>query len=110
MLLTTQPEKDVAVLLRKANALEADPGLRVDFDDAVRARQQALRDGYAMSMGTSMPGAAALAILLPMPRQHEPMTLSLGGPMAEIEQDRERLVALLQEAVEPFRQAALNAR
>jgi hypothetical protein len=38
------------------------------------------------------------------------MTLSLGGPMAEIEQDRERLVALLQEAVEPFRQAALNAR
>ena len=110
MLLTTQPEKDVAVLLRKANALETDPSLRVDFEGALRARQQALNDGYAMSMGTSMPGASALAILLPMPRQHEPMTLSLGGPMAEIEQDRDHLVTLLRDAVEPLRQAALNAR
>ena len=45
-----------------------------------------------------------------MPRQHEPMTLSLGGPMAEIEQDRDHLVTLLRDAVEPLRQAALNAR
>ncbi len=110
MLLTTHAEKDVAMLLRKANALETDPQLRVAFDDALRDREKALRDGYAVSMGTSMPGAAALAILLPVPRGHEPMTLSLGGPMHEIEQDHEQLVTLLKAQVEPFRQAALVSR
>ena len=110
MLLTTHAEKDVAMLLRKANALETDPQLRVAFDDALRDREKALRDGYAVSMGTSMLGAAALAILLPVPRGHEPMTLSLGGPMHEIEQDHEQLVTLLKAQVEPFRQAALVSR
>ena len=110
MLLTTQPEREVAILLRKANGLETDPRLRMELGSALHERETALRTGYAMSMGTSMPGAAALAILLPVPRNHEPMTLSLGGPMHEIESDRDRLVALLNESVEPFRQAAQKSR
>lgn len=106
MLVTTLPERDVAVMLRRANALETDARLRVDFDSAMRERAKALRDGHAMSMGTSMPGAAGLAILLPVPRGHEPLTLSVGGPMREIKRDRERLVALLHDSVAAFRKAA----
>lgn len=106
MLATTLPEREMAVMLRRANALETDARLRVDFDSAMRERTKALRDGYAMSMGTSMPGAAGLAILLPVPRGHEPLTLSLGGPMREIRRDRERLVALLNDSVAAFRKAA----
>lgn len=110
MLLTTKPERELAVLLRRANALETDPRLRVDFDGALREREKARRDGYAMSMGTSMPGAAALAILLPVPKDHDPMTLSLGGPMREIKRDRDRLVALLNDSVASFRKAAGDSR
>ncbi len=57
-------------------------------------------------MGTSMPGAAALAILLPVPRGHEALTLNLGGPMHEIEADRIALVDLLYETTPPFPRAS----
>ena len=106
MLLTTHAEKDVAILLRKANALEINPALRVEWDDALREREKALNQGFAVSMGTSMPGAAALAILLPVPRDHEPMTLSLGGPMQEIQEAKAHWVELLNASIEPFKQAA----
>ena len=105
MLLTTHAEKDMGMLLRKANALESVPALQVDLIAALREREKARRDGYAMSMGTSMPGAAALAILLPVPRDHEPMTLSLGGPMREIRANQGQLVALLNELVANLRAA-----
>jgi DNA-binding IclR family transcriptional regulator len=58
-----------------------------------------------MSLGTSVPGAAALAILLPVPRDHDPLALSIGGPVKEIQRDRARLVRLLREAVEPLNAA-----
>jgi len=109
MLLTTQTERDMAVLLRKANAIELDPVLRTDLAAALRERDKARRDGFAMSMGTSVPGAAGLAILMPVPRGHEPMTLSLGGPMREIKRDRDRLVVLLHETVAQIRQAVRHA-
>ncbi len=105
MLLTTKLERELPVLLRRANALETDPQLRLALDTVLGERESACSDGYAMSMGTSMPGAAALAILLPVPKGHDPMTLSLGGPMREIKRDKTRLVTLLNGAVADFRQA-----
>lgn len=105
MLLTTLPEREVAMLLRKANALEADPAHRSEFAAVVRELDANRRQGYAVSMGTSMPGASALATLIPVARDREPMTLSVGGPMKEVRGDRARLVAVLKAAVEPLRRA-----
>ena len=106
MLLTTRPEKDIGLLLRKANALEPDSRLHADLPSVLADRREAIRAGYAISLGTSMPGASALAILLPVPRGQEPLTLSVGGPMQEIESERASLIDLLRRATEPFRQAA----
>lgn len=106
MLLTTLPEREIAMLLRKANALETDPANRSEFAVVLRELETVRRQGYAMSMGTSMPGAAALAVLIPVARDREPMTLSVGGPLKEVRRDRARLAAILREAVEPLRQAA----
>lgn len=105
MLLTTLPEREVAMLLRKANALETDPAHRMDFASVVRELDTIRRQGHAMSMGTSMPGAAALATLIPVARDREHMTLSVGGPMKEVRSDRTRLAAVLDAAVEPIRRA-----
>lgn len=105
MLLTTKTEREMALLLRRANALETDPRLRIDEGQARRERKECLRNGWAMSYGTSVPGAAGLAILMPVPRDQEPMTLSIGGPIAEIEGSREELVELLRGAVEPLKAA-----
>lgn len=104
MLLTTMAERDIGRLLQHANALEANASDRVDIDAALQVRKRALLDGYAISRGTSVPGAAALAMLLPTPRGSEPLTLSLGGPIQEIEQELPQLLEILREAVTPFRE------
>lgn len=106
MLLTTLPEREVALLLRKANAQALQQEQRLEFGAVCLGIEAARRDGYAMSTGTSMPGAAALAVLLPSGRDRAPMTLSVGGPMKEVRRDKARLVGVLQEAVAPLRQAA----
>jgi len=105
MLLTTKSEREVALLLRRANGLETDARLRMEEGQVQMERERALKDGFAMSLGTSVPGAAGLAILLPVPRGHEPMTLSLGGPMKEIQRDRVKLVQLLRDVVQPLNAA-----
>lgn len=105
MLLTTLAERDVGRLLLDANAREVDPDHRVHIDSALQARKTAMLDGYAVSRGTSVRGAAALAILLPCAKGDEPMTLSLGGPIEEIESELPSLLAVLREAVSPFRDA-----
>ena len=106
MLLTLKTEREIALLLRRANAQEADPALRLVFDDVIAERRVAQHQGYAMSLGTSVPGAAALAILLPVPRGTEPMTLSVGGPMKEVKREKARLLALLNDSVAQLRRAA----
>lgn len=106
MLLTTLPERDIGRLLRQANAQEHDATLRVDIDQAVAERRRALVEGHAISWGTSVVGAAAMAVLLP---GKEPMTLSLGGPIDEIRREHEALLKVLQLAIEPFR-AVTTAR
>lgn len=105
MLLTTKTDREMAQLVRRANGLEVDVSLRCELASLRVELGAVRRDGYALSQGTAMPGAAALAILLPVPRDREPMTLSLGGPIHEIDKERLQLVSLLNEAVEGFRAA-----
>lgn len=105
MLLTLKPEREIALLLRRANAIEPDPKAMLTLDEVLRERELTRRNGYALSLGTSVPGAAALAILLPTPRNQKPMTLSLGGPMGEVEKENDKLLEVLTAAVAPMRAA-----
>lgn len=105
MLLTLKPEREIALLLRRVNASEPDARQVLALDAVLREREQTRRNGYALSLGTSVAGAAALAVLLPVPRGERPMTLSVGGPMAEVVQEKERLIAVLTEATAPLRAA-----
>lgn len=105
MLLTLKPEREVALLLRRANAVEADAARVLALDEVLRERELTGRNGYALSLGTSEPGAAALAVLLPVPRGEKPLTLSVGGPMREVVQEKSKLLKALQEAVGPIRAA-----
>lgn len=54
----------------------------------------------------NMAGAAALAVKLPVPRGHAPLTLSLGGPIEEIDSEKDNLLEILLTAVKPFEKAA----
>lgn len=107
MILTTCSEREVAQLLRRANAGEELPAQRRELPQVQHELERTRRDGWSMSLGTSMPGAGALAILLPVPRGQAPMALCLGGPMREIRRDRDHLLKTLREAIDGFRQAVL---
>lgn len=108
MLLTTVVERDIPGLLRRANQLETTDALRSELTPVLQERVQTLQQHWALSLGTSTPGAAGLSILLPVPTGREPLTLSLGGPMAEIETNKEALIALLNDAVSTLRQVAAS--
>ena len=99
MLLTLKPEREIALLLRRANAIEPDPAKVLALEEVLRERELTRRNGYALSLGTSVPGAAALAILLPVPRGEKPMTLSVGGPMGEVVKEKDRLLKVLGAAI-----------
>lgn len=106
MLLASIPERDIVRLLRTANAQEQDTHLHLHLDLVLDERRTTLVNGYAMSRGTSMAGAAALALKLPVPRGHAPMTLSLGGPIEEIDGEKDQLLKIMRTAVKPFEKAA----
>jgi DNA-binding IclR family transcriptional regulator len=106
MLLTVHPEREIALLLRRANAMETEPSRRLALDEVLREREVTRRNGYSLSMGTSVAGAAALATLLPVPRTSKPMTLSVGGTEKEITRDKERLIKIMNDAMEPMRRVA----
>lgn len=105
MLLSTLPEREVGKLLVRANAMEKSESDHVSLSQALEERRKALRDGHAVSLGSAAPGAAALAVLLPVPTGQVPLTLSVGGPLAEIRREQTRLAALLKQVVQPFRHA-----
>lgn len=109
MLLTTLTQREIGALLRKANATEPDAARHHDFERVCQDVARARRDGYAESTGTSVPGAAALAVLLPSGPERAPTTLSVGGPLKEIGRERRQLLAALHEALEPLLRASMNA-
>jgi DNA-binding IclR family transcriptional regulator len=82
------------------------PGEPGEFAAICRDIEAVRKRGYAISLGTSMPGAAALAVLIPVARDRGPMTLSVGGPMREVQTDRDRLAQVLTQAIDPLRKAA----
>ncbi|OXI49080.1 IclR family transcriptional regulator [Burkholderia aenigmatica] len=107
MLLTTKTDREIELLLHRANVVEQDVLLRLDL---ATAREEIVRvrlDGYSMSRGTATPGGAALAVLLPVRRGAPQMTLSIGGPIAEIRRDKAFLLSTLTQLVSPFRQAVV---
>ncbi|HSW20016.1 MAG TPA: helix-turn-helix domain-containing protein [Ramlibacter sp.] len=106
MLLTLLKEREIALLLRRVNATEPDPANRLTLEEVLAEREASRRNGYAISLGTSVKGAAALAILLPVPRGTRPMTLVIGGPKPEITGKKDELLRVLNEVLDPMRRAA----
>jgi DNA-binding IclR family transcriptional regulator len=100
MLLTTKTEKEIAGLLRRANAKEPLPAHRLAERDVLAEIALCRRQGYAVSEGLVTPGRAVVAVLLPTSPGHAPVALGIGGAVARIRRSRLRLLRIMREGIE----------
>lgn len=109
ILLSLKSDVQVQQLLWRINAEEPDPAKRMSIHDLLRELNQIRAQKYAMTEGTINPNGGVIAIEMPTPQSQPPMALGIGAPLEMLRTERERLLQLLDEAVQPFRARDVGA-
>jgi DNA-binding IclR family transcriptional regulator len=90
-LLARQTDKEVANLVRRANAATSAPkpgALRPLLQELARIRAT----GYACSEGAIIPDTAMLAMVVPVPPGHRPLALAVSGPLDRMRRNRRKIL------------------
>ncbi|RIX83217.1 IclR family transcriptional regulator [Acidovorax cavernicola] len=109
ILLSRKTDVEVQQLLWRINA-EEEPHLRMQVSDLLKELDRIRQDGYAYTEGTVNPGVGVLAVEMPTPPSQPPMALGIGGRIDTLRMDRERYLALLNEALQPYRARTPSGR
>lgn len=104
-LLLPLPDAEVARLARRANAEEAEPGLRVPVPALLEEIREARARGWVESAGRVLPGASVVAMPLPPLRGHPPLAVGLGGRLDVVRRARDEMVASLRATCEAVARA-----
>lgn len=96
-LLMLKPEEDITRILRRANAEEGDPAFRLRQTAFLTDLRRSRARGWTESAGSMVPGQSVLAMPLPPLRDQPPLAIGLGGPLEDVEGNREKLVRNLRE-------------
>lgn len=91
-LLMLKPDDEVTRILRRANAEEHDPALRLKQGAFLADLRRSRTRGWTESAGSMVPGQSVLAMPLPPLQDQPPLAIGLGGPQADVERCREELV------------------
>lgn len=102
VLLSRKSDVEVQQLLWRINA-EEEPHLRMQVSDLLKELDRIRQDGYAYTEGTVNPEVGVLAVELPTPPSQPPMALGIGGKVETLRRDRDRYLALLNDALRPYR-------
>lgn len=102
VLLSRKSDVEVQQLLWRINA-EEEPHLRMQVSDLLKELDRIRQDGYAYTEGTVNPEVGVLAVELPTPPSQPPMALGIGGKVETLRRDRDRYLALLSDALRPYR-------
>ncbi|WP_159350522.1 IclR family transcriptional regulator [Roseomonas harenae] len=96
-LLMLKPDDEVTRILRRANAEEHDPALRLRLGAFFTDLRISRARGWTESAGSMVPGQSVLAMPLPSLQDQPPLAIGLGGPLEEVESRRGDLVRNLTE-------------
>lgn len=99
ILLSRFDDAHVGRLVRRINSEEADPARHVEAARLVRDVEAARRQGYALSIGGVVPGAGALAMLLPERYGPTPLAIAISSVEAVVLRQRDAYVALIRGAI-----------
>ena len=91
-LLSLRKDADVIGWVRRCNAEEPDPRLRVNEADFLGVIAQVRQLGYAATEETAEPGRCGVAVALQPPSGGMPFAVGCAGPSASVLQRRERLI------------------
>ncbi|RKK02639.1 hypothetical protein EBE87_25970 [Pseudoroseomonas wenyumeiae] len=96
-LLMLKQDDEVTRILRRANAEERDPALRLRQNVFLADLRRSRARGWTESAGSMVPGQSVLAMPLPLLQDQPPLAIGLGGPLDDVEDHREVLVQNLKE-------------
>lgn len=98
-LLSRLPDAQLGPLLRRINNEEADPARHANVAWVREAVAAARRDGYVMSLDGVVPGAGALATMLPERFGVTPLAIGIASVEPVLQWHRDRFVALMHAAI-----------
>lgn len=85
VLLGQQSDAQVIRIVDRTNALAIDEGRRFDPAEILKQVEDVRRDGYGYSANVFTPGAAIVAVAMPVGDGDLPMAISVGGPSSRID-------------------------
>jgi DNA-binding IclR family transcriptional regulator len=85
VLLAQQPETQVAKVVERTNSTASDDGRQFDTAEVLKELAEVRRAGYAYSANVFTPGAAIVAVALPVREGDLPMAISIGGPSSRVD-------------------------
>jgi len=102
MLLSRKTDVEVQRLVWRINAEEADVSLRQNVHDLLKELDLIRARGYAYTEGTNIPSAGVVAVEMPAPSSQPAMALGIGAAIETLRSERENLLELLNEALQPY--------
>lgn len=103
VLLARKTDVEVQHLLWRINAEEPDPSSRMNVHDLLRELNLIRANGYAYTEGTVNSFTGVIAVEMPTPPSQPPMALGVGGPIEKLRAERDQMIELLNETLQPYR-------
>jgi DNA-binding IclR family transcriptional regulator len=101
ILLSLKADVAVQQLLWRINA-EEEPEHRMSIHDLLKELNLIRSQGYALTRGTVNPNTGVIAVQLPTPPGQPPMAVGIGAPVEDLDENKDRLLELLREAITPY--------
>jgi DNA-binding IclR family transcriptional regulator len=99
MLMTTQPDREVERLVRRANIATARNEDRQPLDLMLERVRQARQQGYAFAQNIPIVGGATIAMRLPSNVHGRGVVIGIGGPIDRMLPQKERLLTLMRDEI-----------
>lgn len=103
MLLSGKADVEVLYLLRRVNAEEPDPSLRVTSVEILKELDEIRQRGYAYTEASVTPGTGVLAIELPTPASQPKMAIGIGGGIEMMRENLDRFLDMLENTARLYR-------
>lgn len=109
MLLSLMPEKKVRSIALHANAMEAEPTLRVNINELLIDLHECRKRGYSISIGNVTPDYGTVAMLLPTPPYHQPLAVLIGGPVDDVIRNKDYWINLMRDQIAVYSERNASA-